>query len=524
MQSSSSSSSLQKTIAASRRANSSPHTESEEPDDWKAALAATLPLYDASPFVQLISDYLTKELKPDLSDVVGACMTNGEVGMLSKILANGDTTSLCIRGPVDEQGLQTLVKAMPDSLPVQKLALEKLTLNAFKAELLFNEIVGRMHGLENLSLREVRYKASHFFKLSDFRLLPCLVTLDVVVKQGPNADLYPLLKKILKTCQVRSLSIEEFGAISTVGHGKLAEALGHQTKLDSLRLKIVGHKAKKHFECYMPFLCRGKTPLLALDLSDCCIRLPIFNELIEALPKNQPTLELLILSHCSPMPDLKDKNRGVSINILPLAQMHNLRHLDLSKMGLQERITVKFLEELEKRPNRIESLNLDGNWAGPRSMAVMTGLLKENNTTLVFLSFEPLTIQSCLGYTDEVLAQLTEAVQHNTSLLTLHIRWEEVPSFYRDSMTSALDRNTDAAQRAIVKAATHAAATFTMPLLLNSPLPWEIVQSPQLPQLPEDMMLHIIDQGLTKQDVLNFSSINTEALKSREEFLRKTGS
>ncbi|MDR6857656.1 hypothetical protein [Variovorax guangxiensis] len=456
-------------------------------------------------FDLLISDYTTKDVTDDQRPTLSA---------LREILAHPTVKSLCIEGKIDEPGWEALIKAMPDHLPTETLTLSKVPLDHSRSKLLFMAL-GRMPALNCLSLTNVEFDSGFFdffdfFDHSDCPVLPLLATLNVVATSSPNVSVSPLLLKILAACELRSLSIEDYREISADGHARLAKALFKQPRLNSLRLKIARRYTPEEFKRYMEFLC-GTTPLAALDLSGCSIGTRNFNPLLKALSKNQRTLKSLSLSGCwlTHNPNCKEP---ISINILPLAEMGSLQHLDLSQNSLPTRATAALLDELKKNPTCLTTLNLSGNWVGPATISAMASLLQENNT-LIRLWFEPSMMQTYLGDTEKVLEELAQAVECNKSLRELHIHWSRLPRSYYERLNACLDRNrkeVEASRRAAMQAATN----FVLPLLLKSG------QS----QFPTELIQHVIGQGLTQRDALALSSITPGAWASRQEFLRKIGS
>jgi hypothetical protein len=474
------------------------NTEPTDPAEWKARLAEQLPsLHERSPFDQLIGDYLTEDKKPDLSLLVCGCMKNGNVDVLAYILANEDMKRLCIEGPVGEQGWKTLAAAMPERLLVAELVLSKETLDASKGELLF-KVLGRMPALETLCLRKIEVEGGFFFDRLKCPDLP-LLKLEVSTHSKSEAGVYPLLRKILGACQVRRLSIEDFKASSTSQHSGLAKALGQQRRLDSLRFGMEYSDTPKQFECYMPFLC-SKTPLVELDLSGCCIGVLNFNQLVEALSQNQPTLKSLLLSNCSVGGKPKSEER-VSINISPLVEMKSLRHLDLGDNGLPINTTVALLTELKKSPNRLVNLSLGGNLIGKEVISAMASFLQDNDT-LRRLSFEQRRIPKYLRGIDEVFTALTEAVEHNLVLQELVLHSLGIPADYLKRLTRSLERN-----RQLVIAPAMRGGVCAIGKSHYLRMPYEI----------GDL---VFEHGLAPRDALRLSSVNKDALEFREKFLR----
>ncbi|VTU20924.1 Ran GTPase-activating protein (RanGAP) involved in mRNA processing and transport [Variovorax sp. PBS-H4] len=477
-----------------------------EPDDWKARLAAQLPpLHARSPFDQLISDYLTEDEKPDLSSLICECMKHGNVDVLACVLAHEDIKTLCIEGPIDERGWKTFAKAMPDSLLVEELELSEVTLDESKCKLLFNNVLIRMPALESLSLTRVMVKRDGSFDKLKCPDLPLLAKLEVWAYSNPNVSVYPLLREILKACQLRRLSIDASEAITGREHSKLANLLRDQNQMASLKLKI---ETQKDFQCYMPFLC-GKTSLVELDLRGCRIQGRNFNHLIKALSFNQSALESLFVGNCSLDGDPRDKEMVV-IDLLPLAELKGLKHLDLSGNHLQRRITLRLLVELKAAATPLVTLNLSGNLIGPPAISAIAAFLRESKT-LLRLSFEPSVTQTNLRDVGVIL-DLVKAVKDNKSLLELQFRWDPVLDEFRASVDAYLHRNRYAPQQAFMEAAVQTAEAFVMPMLAGDL------------QYPQDMIGHIISQGLTEHDALTLSSINHATRASHEEFLRKAGS
>lgn len=499
-------------IESQQRYTALPDNEPTDPEAWKARLVEQLPpLHDRSPFDHLVSDYLTEDKKPDLSSLVSGCITNGNVPVLTYILANEDIKRLCIKSLVDERGFTTLAKAMPDSLPVEELKLERVTLSASKCKLLFDDVVKCMPALKSLDIKIVKVK--HSISLGQFRCsdFPPLEKLEV---SGVGA--YTFLRKFLDACQVQHLSVAVSKRLSVSKCSELADMFREQTQMNGLRLRIKHHGTPEEFECFMPFLCgKTHTPLVELDLSGCCIQVRNFNELIAALPSNQPALKSLFLSGCAKADDRTHKDT-VNINLVPLAELKGLEHLDLSSNHLPRGRIAALLTALKEAATPLLTLNLSKNQIGPPAVSALASFLADSKT-LSRVLFETSMLQADLDDSLAMMA-LVDAADLNQSLVELKFRWTLALGECHASVDASLERNRRAA---FMGAAVQTAATFTMPQLLNKPWPGEILASPQL---SGPMIQHIIGQGLTEHDALTLSSLNHETRAAHEEFLRKTGS
>ncbi|WP_162584774.1 hypothetical protein [Variovorax sp. RA8] len=484
---------------------------------WKARLVKQLPPHDASPFNQRIRDYLIEDDKSDLSSLVCECMKHGNVDVLTYILANEDIKSLHIEGPISGRGWKALAKAIPDALHATELTVSKDGFDAYKCKQLFR-VLKHMPELQKISLSKVTEEGGILFDQLECPDLPELVDLDVFAKSDPKAGGFRLPLKILRACKVQRLSIEESGAISIDKHLQLAKLLPEQTLLDSLRLKIEHRDTPKQFECYMPFLCgETPTPLVHLDLSSCCIGAYNLNQLLEALPQTQSALASLSLSRCG-VARHKKHGETIGINLLPLAGMNSLAHLDLSDNLLPPEPTVALLAELQKTPNRLEILNLNRNLISKNTYSAMASFLRDNET-LRRLSFEPSLSQANLHDEVGVLNELVGAMEQNKCLLELEFHWSWPIDEHRASVDAYLDRNR---KQAFMDAASQTAAAFVMPRLLMGPEDQEEFLNRR--QLPKEFVRHIIGQGLSEQDALTLSSLNKATREAHEEFLRKAGS
>ncbi|NDZ14433.1 hypothetical protein C7T35_26965 [Variovorax sp. WS11] len=250
------------------------------------------------------------------------------------------------------------------------------------------------------------------------------------------------------------------------------------------------------FQYYMPFLCSQK-PFVELDLSCCRIGVSNFNKLVDALSKKQPPLMALSLSCCGLGANL-DYNKGVHIEILPVAEMGDLRELDLSGNELRVKTTVVLLAKLREKKSRLQSLNLSANPTGPEKLVALAALLKDSET-LLRVSFEPTKIQDYTRYNDGVLTALTEAVEHNKYLQQLDIRQTHFPDPYHERMIKALDRN-----RKLLIAAAMRSGMYAV-----------VVNRHDL-RLPYELADVVFDQGLTPHDALSLSVVNKQAWNMRE--------
>jgi hypothetical protein len=505
---------IQKIITPAQHYTPLVNNEPTDPGAWKARLVKQLLPHDASPFNQLIRDYLIEDRKPeDLSSLVCGCMEHDNVGVLTYILANEDLNSLYIEGPFSERGWKTLAKAMPHALHVTELTVSKEYFDVDKCKLLF-KVLKHMHALEKVSLRKVTEEGGMLFDQLEWPNLPKLEELDVFAKSASKAGGGRLPLKILTACKVRRLRIEESGAISIHKHSKLAHLLRKQTRMESLRLRIDGRETPEAFACYMPFLC-GKASLVELDLSGCFIDVGDFNRLIEAVSSNESALESLSLSRS--LAGDPTYRETVSIDLLPLAKMKRLKHLDLSNIYLGSDNTVALLTALKEAATPLVTLNLSGNQIESQTISAIASLLGESEA-LRRLSLEPSAFQADLGDT-AAIAELVRAVERNRSLLELQFRWPRDAHEYRASVDAYLDRNR---KQAFMDAALQTAAAFVMPRLLMGPEDQEEFLDRR--QLPQEFIRHIVGQGLTEHDALTLSSLNNGTRAAHEEFLRKTRS
>jgi hypothetical protein len=475
--------------------------------DWKECIKNELETQHGGPpeFDQLIKAFIQNNVadnaKLDLgSRVICECMKHGKGRLLSMILAYADITSLCVQGKrIDTDAWKTLVAAMPDRLAISTLRLSAVHLDASSCKLLLT-VLGRMPDLNNLSLAKVKVNLGPFSNLRDCPALSRLETLDVVCVSKEEANVHPLLLNVLRACQLRELSIEDYGAFTTEQHKDVAKALDRQAVLNSLKLTIARCDTPERFECYMPFLC-GMKRFVKLDLGGSCIGVSNFNKLLDALSKyevvpedtaqNEPRLTTLSLSGCGLGPE-REYNNGASIDIVRVAEIGSLRLLDLSSNNLRVETTTSLLSRLAEVKSCLLSLNLSGNRTGPKNLIAMASLLTANST-LLRLSFRTSLMDEYTGYTVDVLAYLVDAMMRNRCLCRLDIPWNKVPPDQRSQIQGYLDRNRKATLRRAMRGG--------MGMVLNS----------RGLAFPDELLDYVYEQGMTSVEAVRLMSVNTTA-------------
>lgn len=353
----------------------------------------------------LLDDYL-RGIAPDgeeeqLSNVISACMAEHAVEVLKTLLKQVHIESLCINGPMDERGWQTLIDAMPDAFPVQALTLLELHFCRSAMASLF-QALDRMKP-KSLALQDVGTESD-----IDFERLACpelkLENLDVIA--APSVNFCPLLLQLLKSCEIQQLHIEDAGATRPDLFASLSKALEEQTKLKSLDLE--------------------RTPLAARD----------FNMLLKAAPKE--TMRRISFRDCG----LKD-SEAEPIDFSPIAEMHSLWRLDLGRNSLSDEAKISLLRTLANCNTSLEELILSGSRVGVEVFSAMASLLVANGT---------LRRLSCGGW-PWGLKLLTDALEQNTSLLSLDMR--AVPGADRLRINEFLHRNREAFMAVAMERAGH---------------------------------------------------------------------
>lgn len=468
-------------------------TPATKSDEWKAELKSklTTTLHGRTrAFDNLIDQYVRSRpaegRKPDLSRLIRGCMAYRERLVLEDILTLGAVTSVCIEGPLDELGLKTLIEAIPDGFSLQTLKLSMMRLDASLVDLLF-EALRRMPKLQKLVLYMVGVEGAFPSERSNGPAFEALETVIALTSSDPELDVCPLLLQLLGACQLRSLSIQDYGAITADQHAILAEALGGQTLLNSL--KLAGEKpcgTPKQLDCYMPFLC-GQAPFTALHLDGCELETSDFNHLLAAL-RDKPTLTSLSLCHLTFL-----KGAGSeSVQISSLAGMRNLLDLDLGWNPFEDDTLMQLLDALKKEQTCLMFLGLNGNSIGSKTMAATASLLNANRT-LRELSFQRAVLPGREGWSADALEKLAQAFEVNTSLQRFRVPWSDIPEAYRPRLEGALKRNRD---------------SFVVNGMWGA-LNW------LRPGFPKDAARHILEQGLTRPDAMSMSSVNVAAWDAR---------
>lgn len=484
------------------RSNTSPADSlSTELDGWKLGLLAkfkTTHYRRPSEFNKLIDDYIfegvPEDAKPDCSPLLRGCLAFGEARVLQTIWKHGGIKSWCIEGQVKLGEWETLIESSQNGIPIEALKLSNMRFDATTGDMLF-KMLGRMPELNSLVLEDVGIEADAFlFKMLECPALKLLEAVEVIAL-ATNFDVCPLLLKILEACQLRRLSIEECVSITADQHVHLAKALGRQERLRSLKLEISLCNSPEQFKCYLQFL-RGNTSLINLDLSGCDIGILNCNSLLGAL-RSKPALASLSLRGCQLLND-SDSER---IQILPLAAMPGLRELDLEDNYLADDTLVPLLVALtENKTSCLTHLNLGRNNIGLETIGAMASLLKANGT-LLRLSLDRMYSPQRI-YTEAELTPLVDALKDNTSLLHLDIGLR-IADPTRVRLAELLERNRKILTTCAVKSGMRALALGCANL-----------------SFPNELAIHIFEQGLTRREALNLSSVNPMAWGLRQQLLR----
>jgi hypothetical protein len=162
---------MKSSSAAKTNAGRGYHSEADvvaaKPDNWKSQLALRLRVDHSRPesFCKLIDNYIqgvvSEREDVDLSSLINGCMKNQELLLLRDILKYEDITHLkrqCLVGPVDEDGWDTLIQAMPGTFPGEELTMANMDLDLPAIEGLI-EVLHRMPDLRELYLTRVRIKS-----------------------------------------------------------------------------------------------------------------------------------------------------------------------------------------------------------------------------------------------------------------------------------------------------------------------------------------------------------------------------
>lgn len=485
-----------------RRAQSAPsvlisvNIPATESGDWKAALKSKLQttLHDwealAPAFEELIDAYVTSgpaEGKKHLNRLIRACMALGEP-VLEEILAHEAILSMHIEGPVNARGWETLIAAIPAGFPLRQLKLSLMPLRPDEGALLL-QALRRMPKLETLFLHMVGVEGAFSSERSDGTAFEALEAVHVLTSSEPELDVSQLLSEILEDCQLRCVSIQDYGALTADRHAILAEALERQRLLNDVTLTVEEPcSTPKQLECYMSFLC-GQAPFTTLYLGGWELAARDFNRLLAAL-RNKPTLTSLSLC------DFKFlKGTGSEpVQIASLADMRSLLELDLGWNSLEDDTMVPLLLALKEQQTSLRFLGLNGNPIGSKTIVATAALLNANRT-LLELSFQPAVTADRADWDVEALETLAKAFEANTLLQWFRVRWSNIPAPYSDRLAKALVHNqTLSAMRSGMQVVTSSAG---------------------FRDFPYELVGRVYDQGLTRRDALRLASINKAAWNGR---------
>ncbi|VTU17072.1 Ran GTPase-activating protein (RanGAP) involved in mRNA processing and transport [Variovorax sp. PBL-H6] len=439
------------------------------PDSARPPSSKTRELMAA--FDELVCDFNSKGRLPDPSRLVCECMKHDEVGVLREVLAFfKEMRTLRIQGPLDGGGWGTLANAIPHGFTLAVLTLSDLVFDRFAAELLF-QALGKMPALVDLSLHRVGAEAG-VMDASECPALKQLNTLSVVeagfgepgYASESKDSVCDLLIKLLGVCQVQNLSI------------------------NGLRFKVSGSGSGKL-----------EGPVVTVDQN---------TRLGQALCR-QSELQVLRIKRCRALVHVQDAMNPVQgsghhlVQKTPVYEIPSLRLLDLSGNLLPGRTTAAILVALGQGGTCLRHLNLSGNFIGDSTVAAMAFLLMKNRT-LLSLSFEDAKGRDIHGakvehlVTQGELKQLTEALEHNTSLRRLS--FEATAGVDRRALLACLKRNRAAFRFSALRA------------MLNS----------SGYRLSNDLVDHFAEEGaryLDGRDALNLSSVNKKALDARHRLL-----
>lgn len=467
-------------------------------DNWKLDLLAEFKVNHCdwdSEFNTLVQHYIfeddTADGKPDRNLLLRGCLAHGGAKVLKTICEHEGIKSWCIEGPVKVGEWETLNESGKHGLPIASLKLSNMRFDSATGATLF-QALGQLPALNSLILENVGFEGSTFLLgMWDCAPLKLLETIEVTAL-GSGVDVCPLLLKILEACQLRSLSIEECGSITSDQHAGLAEALHRQAHLSCLKLEIAQCSTPVQFKCYVRFLC-GNTSLTKLDLSGCDLGISNCNSLLNAL-RNKPALTSLSLQGCQLLNDSESER----IQIVSVAGMPALRELNLADNYLAEDTMVPLLVALkENKAACLSHLNLSGNNIQPSTIKAMASLLKASRT-IVWLSLKRTDVP--LIYSEDDLRPLAEALEHNESLLQLDIGWR-VANDTNVRLARLLKRNKEIFTAAAMQSGMRAL----------------VLERANL-SFPNELAGRVFGQGLTQRDALSLSSVNKAAWNWRKKF------
>jgi hypothetical protein len=467
----------------------------KKPGDWKATLKSKLQttLHDwherAPGFEELINDYVSSgpvEGRECLKRLVSKCMALPEPEVLKEILRNEVVERLCLEGQFDARGWESLIAAMPAGFPVKALELSITRLDSSEVGLLLKALHG-MPKLEKLCFYAIDVEGAVPSEWPEGLAFDALKAVEVTTSFEPETDVCVLLLRILEGCQVRSLSVQDNGAMTAVQHARLADALRRQLLLNSVSLIVAQPcSTPKQLDCYMPFL-RGQAPFTALDLDGFELEISNFNLLLAAL-RNKPTLASFSLRNFK---FLKGKE-SEPVQISALAGMPNLLDLDLGWNSLEDDTMRQLLLALKEQQTCLRFVGLNGNSIGSRTIAATAALLNANRT-LLGLSLQRAVLAGPAGWSADALEALAEAFEANTSLQRFRVNWSDIPKACYQRLMDSVERN-------------------RRPFAANRM--WAGLNSAR-PGFPKDVAVHIYEQGLTHADAVSMSSVDRAAWDAR---------
>ncbi|MGK6308404.1 hypothetical protein [Variovorax sp. DT-64] len=461
-----------------------------KPGAWKASLGLKLQttLHDrlerAPGFEKLFEDYVSSEPaegRKYVKRLLGKCVALPEPDVLEEILRNEVVESLYLEGQVSARGWEALIAAMPAGFPVRSFTLSMTSLSSDEATLMYKALCG-MPKLERLCFYMAGVTGPISFEWPYGPAFEALEAVTVSTSSVPHVDVCELLLGILDRSQVQSLSIQDFGAITTDQHARLADAIGRQALLNSVSLVVEQLRSKpKKLDCYTPFLC-GQQPLKVVNLGGWEIESSKFNELLTELG-HKP---LTSLSLCN-FKFLKGPG-SQPVQIFHLAGMRSLLSLDLGWNSLEDDALVQLLLALKKEQTGLRFLSLNGNSIGSPVIAATAALLSANRT-LQQLSLQLANGSVSADWDADALEALAEAFEANTSLLRLRASWSKIPKAYQLRLGEAVMRNVGSVAASGI---------------------WGALNSVH-PGFPKDVAMNIYKQGLTQADGVRISSVNRAA-------------
>lgn len=344
-------------------------------------------------------------------------MQNGARDLLERFLSE-ERSSLCVHGAITATRLKVLWAAFPDYSAIETLKLFSARVNPDAIELLFDSI-NEMPKLVRVTMNDMIAAGASWEVPSHGSGPRSLQSLEIHGDQDVDIA---LAEQFISRSAPQELLICDGPMLSLESHKRIAEAIGHQPSIQTLRLHHLSSEATLmvYFQCL-----HGRATLATLDIQNCLIGAVSFQALLQLMQSDARVHELA-LDYCTRVQDDRE-----ACDLAGLLSMPGLRALSLVGFTFRDNELLPMLEQLAHNSS-LQRLRLMDATAGCAYLLPIGKALETNRALIeLHLVCDP---------KDDALAPLVRALEVNRSLSHLRIAGN-VDGPNRRRLRDLLERN-----------------------------------------------------------------------------------